>query len=198
MPFQAHKHPGVKTRLKIVLVSSLERLQSVFFPYWGSHCYTLSFKFCVGLHRSGSCNNDYFQQYLPFSLGSRVFLLKTVLLRNYVMPKRSDQLIQVKEAVRRALLSCDQRVADGNGDQQITRFEFFDQMTKQVLDLESNDQVCFVKVWMDGSSCSSLHYMHCPSYADRDDSVMVVVNPRYFRSATGGLRRVCDNLMPHS
>ena len=81
-----------------------------------------------------------------------MFLPKTVQSRNFVTPKRSDQLKQAKEAVRRALLSCAQRAADENGDQHITRFLFYDQMTKQVLDQEPDRQVCPGYV-LGGSSC---------------------------------------------
>ena len=93
----------------------------------------------MGLHRSAVASNNY----LPFPLGSRMFLPKTVNLRNYVTRKRTDQLKQVKEAVRGALLPCAQRVADENDEiLPITRFEFCDVMTKQILDLESDNEVC--------------------------------------------------------
>ena len=47
--FQARKHPGVETRLKTVLVSSLARLQYVFSLHWGSDGFTVSFQVLRGV-----------------------------------------------------------------------------------------------------------------------------------------------------
>ena len=80
-----------------------------------------------------------------FPLGSRVFFPKTDNLRNYVTPKRTDQLKQVKVAVHRALLSCGQTVADETVDEvpPLPRFEFYEQITRNILDVESDgDEVC--------------------------------------------------------
>ena len=74
-----------------------------------------------------------------------MFLPKTDNLGNYVTPKRTDQLKQVKGAVRGALLSCGQTVADETDDAvpPLTRFEFYEQITRTILDVESDDEeVC--------------------------------------------------------
>ena len=47
--FQARKHPGVGTRLKTVLVSSLARLQYVFSLHWESDGFTVSFQVLRGV-----------------------------------------------------------------------------------------------------------------------------------------------------
>ena len=71
-----------------------------------------------------------------------MFFPKTVTLRNYVTPKRTDQLKQVKVAVRGALLSCGQAVADETDVPLLTRFELCEQITRTILDVESDDEVC--------------------------------------------------------
>ena len=74
-----------------------------------------------------------------------MFFPKTDNLRNYVTPKRTDHLKQVKVAVRRALLSCGQTVADEtvDGVPPLPRFEFYEQITRTTLDVESDDdEVC--------------------------------------------------------
>ena len=71
-----------------------------------------------------------------------MFFPKTVTLRNYVTPKRTDQLKQVKVAVRGALLSCGQAVADETDVPPLTRFELYEQITRTILDVESDDEVC--------------------------------------------------------
>ena len=73
-----------------------------------------------------------------------MFFPKTGSLRNYVTPKRTDQLKQVKVAVRGALLSCGQAVADETDDTvpPLTRFELYEQITRTILDVESDDEVC--------------------------------------------------------
>ena len=40
--FQARIHPGVETRLKTVLVSSVARLQCIFSLHWGSDDFTVN------------------------------------------------------------------------------------------------------------------------------------------------------------
>ena len=73
-----------------------------------------------------------------------MFFPKTVTLRNYATPKQTDQLKQVKEAVCGALLSWGQALADETDDEvlPLTRFELYELKTKQVLDLELDDEVC--------------------------------------------------------
>ena len=76
-----------------------------------------------------------------------MFFPKTDNLRNYVTPKRTDHLMkQGKVAVRGALLSCGQTVADETDDAvpPLPRFEFYEQITRTIiLDVESDDEeVC--------------------------------------------------------
>ena len=74
-----------------------------------------------------------------------MFFPKTDNLRNYVTPKRTDQLKQVKVAVRGALLSCSQTIADetADGGTPLPRFEFYEQIMRTILDVESDDrEVC--------------------------------------------------------
>ena len=80
-----------------------------------------------------------------------MFFPKTDNLRNYVTPKRTDHLKQVKVAGRGALLSCAQTVADEtvDGVLPLPRFEFYEQITRTILDVESdNDEVFQVKFWV--------------------------------------------------